>query len=174
MKVALDVDGCVADFYKAVCKKYNQDYNNPVLFWDTPFIVDNWKEIAADTTMWRGLEVMNEIDFDFHCYLTSVPTHIIEHRQFWIDSNSLPNKPLVVSYDKVAVAEEIGLDILIDDKPANVEAWINSGRIAIQYIPYYSKMPIKSPHYTTNFSDIKPMLKHFKNKHDGEKRIKRV
>lgn len=164
MKIALDVDGCIADFYKATCAIYKQELKT-IDVWETPFIEENWDSIAADTEMWRTLEVMNDIDFDFYCYLTSIPKHIIEHRQFWLDSNKLPKKPLLVSYDKVAVADEHGIDILIDDKPANIELWVNSGRIAIQYSPHYSNMPIKSPYWTKDFGQIKTILADIKNKY---------
>lgn len=167
MRIALDVDGCIANFYKAACKKYDIEYGM-VEQWETPFIEENWDAISADTDFWRTLELMNSVDFEFHCYLTSIPTHIIEHRQFWIDSNELPNRPLIVSYDKVAVAVEHELDILIDDKPDNIEKWIKSGRKAIQYIPHYSNMPLKSPYYTNDFGEIKNILKCLKEKYYGE------
>ena len=168
MKVALDVDGVIANFYKAACQKFDEEYEE-VKDWDTPFILHNWNEIVADTEFWRNLPVLNMPDFQFHCYLTSIPQEIIEHRQHWIDSNVMPDRPLMVSYDKVAIADEHDLDVLIDDKPDNIEKWIKSGRIAIQYIPHYSKMPLKSPYYTNDFGLIKEMLIYIKDKYYGEK-----
>lgn len=164
MKVALDVDGVIANFYKAACEKFDEEYED-VETWDTPFILHNWNEIVADTEMWRTLEVMNTVDFEFHCYLTSVPESVVEHRQHWLDNNLMPERPLMISYDKVAMADEHGLDVLIDDKPDNIEKWIKSGRKAIQYVPHYSKMEIKSPYYTNDFSELKHILKELKEKH---------
>jgi hypothetical protein len=168
MRVALDVDDVIAGFYEAACRKCNVPFNDRVDHWEQPFISENWDDIASDTEFWRTLRVINKVDFEFSCYLTSVPNHIIEHRQFWIENNDIPNKPLIVSYDKVEMADLHDLDVLIDDKPENIELWINSGRQAIQYIPHNFEMPIKSPHFTNDFSEIKHILDKLKKEYYGK------
>lgn len=105
--------------------------------------------------MWINMETLNDsIEFDFDFYITSIPRHLKDIRIDWLKRNKFPIKPVYISDDKVKIAEELGVDILIDDKPENIVEWIASGRKAIQYIPHYSEMPIVSPYYTHEFSQI--------------------
>ena len=45
----------------------------------------------------------------------------------WLDRIGLPYDELYCSYDKVARCREIGIDVLIDDSPANLEAALEAG-----------------------------------------------
>ena len=61
--------------------------------------------------------------------------HITSHRATasydatarWLERIGLPYDELYCSYDKVARCREIGIDILIDDSPENLEAALEAG-----------------------------------------------
>ncbi len=64
--------------------------------------------------------------------------HITSHRELasrevtarWLDRIGLPYDELYCSNDKVAHCAEIGIDVLIDDSPENLERAIDVGMIA--------------------------------------------
>jgi len=61
--------------------------------------------------------------------------HITSHRAAhthratarWLDRIGLPYDELYLSYDKVARCREIGIDVLIDDSPVNLQKAIDAG-----------------------------------------------
>ena len=61
--------------------------------------------------------------------------HITSHRDIasreataqWLDRIGLPYDELYCSYDKVSRCEEIGIDLLIDDSPENLQRAIDAG-----------------------------------------------
>jgi FMN phosphatase YigB (HAD superfamily) len=64
--------------------------------------------------------------------------HITSHRApgtrlattRWLERIGLPYDELYLSYDKVARCREIGIDVLIDDSPVNLEKAIDAGMTA--------------------------------------------
>ena len=64
--------------------------------------------------------------------------HITSHRstashdatERWLRQIELPYDELYCSYDKVRRCREIGIDVLIDDSPVNLEAALDAGMIA--------------------------------------------
>jgi beta-phosphoglucomutase-like phosphatase (HAD superfamily) len=64
--------------------------------------------------------------------------HITSHRatasydatERWLRRIGLPYDELYCSYDKVGRCREIGIDVLIDDSPVNLEAALDAGIIA--------------------------------------------
>jgi uncharacterized protein len=61
--------------------------------------------------------------------------HITSHRAIdahdatarWLDKIGLPYDDLYCSYDKVSRAREIGIDVLVDDSPVNLQLAIDHG-----------------------------------------------
>ena len=61
--------------------------------------------------------------------------HITSHRdtaahhatEQWLEAIGLPYDELYCSWDKVSHAREIGIDLLIDDSPVNLEAAVEAG-----------------------------------------------
>ena len=61
--------------------------------------------------------------------------HITSHRdtaahratERWLDAIGLPYDELYCSWDKVARCREIGIELLIDDSPVNLEAAVDAG-----------------------------------------------
>jgi FMN phosphatase YigB (HAD superfamily) len=64
--------------------------------------------------------------------------HVTSHRSAsahdatarWLDEIGLPYDELYCSYDKLARAREIGIDVLVDDAPANLLGALDSGMTA--------------------------------------------
>jgi len=64
--------------------------------------------------------------------------HITSHRattsfdvtERWLHQIGLPFDELYCSYDKISRCREIGIDVLIDDAPVNLEAAIDAGIVA--------------------------------------------
>ena len=48
----------------------------------------------------------------------------------WLDQIGLPHDELYCSYDKVARCRELGVDVLIDDSPVNLEQALDAGILA--------------------------------------------
>jgi hypothetical protein len=45
----------------------------------------------------------------------------------WLDEHGIPHDELYCSYDKIAKAVEIGIDVLIDDSPVNLQRALDQG-----------------------------------------------
>ncbi len=54
-------------------------------------------------------------------------THTHEHTEQWLTRIGLPFDELYCSYDKIARCAEIGIDVLIDDSPVNLERAAGAG-----------------------------------------------
>lgn len=136
MKVGLDVDGVLANFYLQFCRKY--DYKYEVIHeWQLPNIVKKWNEIAKNEEFWETLPVMSppeSITFDFDYYITSIPEYLKGSRENWLSKNGFPDKPVIVSHDKAKTCKKLGVGILIDDKPKSV---YGSDIYHIQFLPDY-------------------------------------
>jgi uncharacterized protein len=48
----------------------------------------------------------------------------------WLERIALPYDELYCSYDKVARCREVGIDVLIDDSPVNLEQALDAGMVA--------------------------------------------
>ena len=139
-KIALDVDGVIANFYLAVCRRFNHPYET-VERWYLPWLTSKmFDEVARDNEFWRTLPVLNPpeaITFDFQCYMTAVPHDQLESRIQWLKDNGFPNKPVIVSHDKISDCKILGIDVLIDDKPDTILAAADAGIKAIRFVPQY-------------------------------------
>ena len=149
LKVALDVDGILANFYLSACKKFDKPYTK-VFHFGTDWIKKIFSKIANDKDFWGNLEILNPpeaIDFDFDVYMTHLPEKMLGSRIEWLKKNGFPDKPVIVSGDKAKTCLEMGIDVLIDDKPSTIKECKEVGILAIQYVPYYSFMPIIEKEY---------------------------
>lgn len=141
VKVALDVDGILANFYLAICKKFNKKYETVHKFY-----VDwlDFSKVVNNFDFWKKLPVLNppeSITFDIECYMTSLPRGMKEARKKWLKKNGFPDKEVIISHEKHKICKKLGIDLLIDDKPETIQKCKENGVFAIQYIPYYTKMP---------------------------------
>ena len=147
LKVGLDVDGVLVNFYLHMCRWFNKPYIITEK-WSTDWIDKKFDEIKDDKRFWLTLPTLmppEAINFDFDYYITSIPKIQRQSRQQWLSMNGYPNKPVIVSYDKLKTCNILEVDILIDDKLATLDVIRNSDNVVgIQFIPSYMK--VKSTH----------------------------
>lgn len=164
ISVALDVDGVLANFYLAMCRKYDMPFES-VNFFGVKWIEEKLKETDGDFEFWENLPLLNvpeAISFDFDYYITSIPVHLIDSRKKWLLKNGFPDKPIFVTNNKAQLCKDLGVKVLIDDRPSTIIDCMNNGILGIQYIPYYSNMKVMTQHYVTHLYDIKYILKNVK------------
>lgn len=163
MKVGLDVDGVLADFYLSMCERYGQPYCRLDSWAAATFIDGNTLgEVSDDHDFWKTLKILNPptfVDFDFDYYITSVPDGMKEAREYWLKVNGYPDKPVIVAEDKVTACRLLGVTILIDDKPSTLDLFKSEDDlIGIQYVPPYSDMGTWGDHSVTCLSEINKLL----------------
>jgi hypothetical protein len=137
MKVGLDVDGVLANFYLTTCNKYGAPYEK-VTKWEVPVIETNLSEIIEDKDFWDDLIVLNhpeKLTFDFDYYITAIPNNMLDSRIEWLEKHGFPKKPVIVAEDKLTVCRELGVKVLIDDKPSTLQEFSNNEDVVgIHYI----------------------------------------
>lgn len=137
VKRALDVDGVLANFYLAMCRKFGKEYV-VINKWEVAWMDKHLPEIEEDSIFWNNLPNMNNpeaITFDFDYYITAIPTKHKDSRIAWLKRHGYPDKPVIIAFDKVAAMKERNVKILIDDRYENIEKVHAAGMHAIQYVP---------------------------------------
>jgi uncharacterized protein len=98
--------------------------------------------------------------------------HVTSHRSpgahdataRWLDAIGLPYDELHCSYDKLARAREIGIDVLVDDAPANLLGALDSGMTAATLQHPWNRTlceeesVICAPDWPTLHERLKPIL----------------
>jgi len=170
MKIALDIDGILANFYKHFSDKFNLPYK-PVSEYGLGYPNSWWLEKfeLLDNNFWETIPVLNsykEIKFDFDIYLTAMPQKFKNARISWLSKNNFPDKPLHISEQKVKFCLENNINVLIDDKLETVNQAASKNIFPIQYIPpyYTDQMISKNPNVfkTKNLSEIPKILNYIK------------
>ena len=138
-KKALDVDGVLANFYLAMCRRFNKPYVS-IDKWGEPWLEERLPDVLDDYDFWDNLPNMNRpdaINFDFDYYITAIPIQFKDSRIKWLKKNGYPDKPVIVAFNKDEAMIRHGVDILIDDKYENIEKVTKAGLIGIHYVPDY-------------------------------------
>lgn len=162
-KIALDVDGVLLNFYKHFCdwhgvkeKKSNKD-------WHMPWVAENFSNIAKSNEFWSTLPLLASpefIGFDFDYYLTSLPPSQAVSRKKNLLNLGFPDKPVVVTRNKVIKAKELGVELLVDDKPDTIRQFRANGLKAIYYKPYYFCPKIElALNPVTNWGELNRLVK---------------
>ena len=94
------------------------------------------EQIAAAHPYPGAVEVLRRWHADGHFI------HITSHRDVaaheatarWLDGHGIPHDELYCSYDKVTKCVEIGIDVLIDDSPVNLQRALDDGITAATII----------------------------------------
>ena len=164
MKVGLDVDGVLANFYLEFCRLCDKPYD--VLYnWDTPWINDHFHKVIDDEEFWKRLPVVSppeSINFDFHYYITSVPPGMEEARAEWLNNHGFPDKPVIGTDKKVEVMQDLGVDILIDDKYDTLIAVEEAGMLPIQFIPKFLYPEGEVPTTVKHLSEVKGIIEDYR------------
>lgn len=143
LKVALDVDAPVLDFYGTACERYNVDKNEIINEYNVPWLMEKLPELYNDYNFWNNLNPSSSepITFEFDVYLTHLPKKFRNARKQNLESLFFPNKPIVLvenSEDKLKWCKENDIDVMIDDKPSTVKQFLEDGTVEIiRYVPYY-------------------------------------
>lgn len=156
--VTLDVDGILANFYLAACRRFDLPYNVVTQFYMEGL---KWDEIKDDYEFWNTLPTLSPpeaITFDFNKYLTSIPDGMEQARIDWLSKNGYPDVPMTASHNKAAHCKKHGIDVLIDDKPKTIRECKELGVFAIQFIPYYAQMPYETKAIIKHLPEAKPIL----------------
>lgn len=158
IKVALDVDGCCLNWFKRVCEVYQRPYRAEK--WDVDWIKEHWSRIENNPACWVGLEALDYPNFEFDLYLTSIPEKWIYARKANLFSLDFPNKPVIVSYDKINYCLDKGIDLLIDDRPDTVIEAQEKGLKCIQVYPHYAQYPTVGTWVVEKISEIPSILEY--------------
>ena len=121
-RVALDIDGVIADFNKAI-KGYAGIDNDPTA-WYYSYKFDSalWKKLSKDKDFWVNIPPYfdgTELPFEPVCYVThrNVPKEWCEE---WLEKNHFPCVPVhVVNGTKVDILKNANIDIFVEDKYLN-------------------------------------------------------
>lgn len=168
LKVALDIDDVLAAFYPGMCEKFNRK-EIKCNYWDNidecKWIADKFHIIENDPEFWESLWMIatpNTINFEVSAYITSSPKPMLESRRKWLfdrKNDIYPNAPVFYSNNKLELMQELGIDLLIDDKPSTVETVNNGGLLALQFKPDYSAIEIEDKSkIITHLSEINNWL----------------
>lgn len=129
-RVALDIDGVIADFNKSVKAKFGIENDPHAWYYSYTFDKELWKELKQDKDFWVNIEPYfdgSELPFEPVCYVThrSVPKEWCEE---WLEKNNFPCVPVhVVNGTKVKVLQDADVDIFVEDKYDNFKELNNKG-----------------------------------------------
>jgi len=165
-KVALDVDGVIANFYLHICRWFNKPYTH-INDWDVKWIAEKFDEIKNDKRFWLSIPTLmppEAINFNIDYYITSIPKVQRQTRQQWLSINGFPNRPVIVSYDKLKTCRALGVDVLIDDRPKTLSQIRNSTDInGIQFTPSYMKIDkCYGDYMIRHLTEAKGIIEHLK------------
>lgn len=161
LKIALDVDDVICQFTPHAHDFYGKEMEK----------CDYWCEktmdarlgklwftngIAPDREFWKTIPPLSDpkdITFDFDYYISAFPEEMYNERVEWLKEHGFPDKPLIVSFFKLEKCIELGVDILVDDKPATILKLQNSPVRGIHFVPSYAGFePVGE--YITNLNQL--------------------
>mgnify|MGYP001944385426 CR=1 FL=1 len=164
MKVALDCDGVISNFFFDMCQKYEKPYAK-IDTWNIDWISEKFHEIENDHDFWANMSMLNHpssLNFEFDYYISAFPIGMRKARQKWLDDNGYPKKPLIHAYDKLPIMRKFNVDVLIDDKPENCKQVQDAGLIAIRYQPYYFDYQDDCKYVAHSMIEVKNILEQIK------------
>lgn len=119
-RIALDIDDCCLDFLGSYAKRYGE--TNP--YWNGDYrMLEHLTELQSDKEFWCNLPLLHKPNFEPACYITSrsIPD---EWTKESIQKAGLPCAPVYSvpwNESKVELLKKLKIDILCDDKPANIQ-----------------------------------------------------
>jgi hypothetical protein len=120
-KIALDIDGVVANFEKAIKEKFNIKNNSNTWYYSYIFNEEFWEKIRKDKDFWMGIEPYfngKEMPFDPVCYVTNrkIPK---EWCMEWLEKHNFPCVPVYITNDKVKLLKTKDIDYFVEDRYDN-------------------------------------------------------
>lgn len=148
MKIALDIDGVIADIQPTLKKLHPE--------WDgTTYHIDG---LDLTKIPYFSLPVLDKPDFNFVCYITSRPDWAYLDTIKWLAKNGFPKKPLILSNNKLEAMYEWEVNLLIDDK---METWYEINQTTDKQCFLYSQpwnLGAKTLHRINTLSEMKGIL----------------
>lgn len=129
-RVALDIDGVIADFNEAVKKEENIAKNPDMWFYSYKFNSALWERLNINKDFWVNIKPYfdgKDLPFEPVAYVThrGVPKTWCEE---WIEKNNFPCVPVhVVKESKIEVLKDLNVDIFIEDSYKNFVELNNAG-----------------------------------------------
>lgn len=126
LKVALDIDDCIASFYQNYEERFGPNNPNHIITRDV-------YSLRNDKEFWEGLSVIDRPDFEPHIYCTK-RINSKTYTKNWLKKNNFPNKPIYQMYHQNGNKADMikgRCDVLIDDSYFNVKKCIESGLPAL-------------------------------------------
>jgi 5'(3')-deoxyribonucleotidase len=150
LHVAIDLDDVILDFCGGLWAAIEHEHDitlPPVTKWEIHDILDpivgkDWFEWLKDRQLWNTFPPMvgamgglNQLRKDGH-YLeivTSKPQWAERSTWKWIGDHAPPVHRVTIADMKTLKVNITNADILIDDRPENVEAFADDGRVGILF-----------------------------------------
>jgi hypothetical protein len=165
MIIALDVDDVLAAFTPHT----HHYFNVPLVkcdYWDEGLTDEKFGKgwfsdvIALRKNFWETLPRLSDpsdIDFDVAYYISAFPEDLYEERKRWLREQGFPDRPLICAFDKLQKCRELGVDVLVDDKPATIKKLQGTDIKGIHFITPYAGFEPIGPH-VTNLNQVKNHL----------------
>jgi len=127
MRVALDIDDTLGDFYAHYREFFKADKNPKVM--DNIEITRNVYKLRTNKEFWLSIPLLETIDFIPEVYCTKRINPKSWSKE-WLLANGFPNRPIYQLYHQKANKATVlkgRCDVLIDDSVHNVLTCIQSG-----------------------------------------------
>lgn len=134
MRIGLDIDDCLADFWGAYCE-YFDTANNPKMLQDHIITRNVQQILSKDKDFWLNLEVINMPDFVPELYCTKRVNNKAWTRE-WLRRNGFPDRPIYQMYYQHGNKADMikgRVDVFVDDSLTNVLKCQKSGLPALVY-----------------------------------------
>lgn len=164
-KRALDVDDLLAAFTPHAHSFFGKQLETKLDYWSVPHmdsvLGQGWfSKIAPVKEFWETIPTLSapsSIDFDFDYYISSFPQDMYDVRVEWLKKNGFPDKPLIVTNDKLNKCLQLGVGLIVDDKPEFMKTLQDSPVRGIHFITHYAGFePVGK--YVTSLSQVKQYL----------------
>lgn len=134
LRIGLDIDDCLADFWGAYCE-YFDTKNHPRMLEDKIITRNVQQILSKDRDFWLNLKVINMPDFVPELYCTKRVNNKSWTKK-WLQMNDFPDRPVYqMLYQQGNKADMIKgrVDVFIDDSYSNVLKCNRSGVPALLY-----------------------------------------
>jgi uncharacterized HAD superfamily protein len=127
LRIACDIDDCIADFLNAYFDKYGKPKKGDFE------ITKNVYKLKNNKKFWENLPVLERMDFE-PCIYSTKRINSKRYTKNWLIKNNFPLKPIYQMYSQKGNKASMikgRCDVLVDDSYSNVMKAIKSGLPAL-------------------------------------------